>query len=43
MPGKDGMFGLPDMPVARTSCAGRSTTGWPSRSTCTVHSPAASL
>jgi hypothetical protein len=26
MPGKDGMLGLPDIPVARTSCFGRSTT-----------------
>ena len=42
MPGKDGRLGRPDIPVARTSCAGRSTTGWPSRSTVTVHSPAAS-
>ncbi|KAG1603625.1 hypothetical protein G6F45_014263 [Rhizopus arrhizus] len=37
-PGKRGMFGLPDMPVASTSCLGRSTTGLPSRSTVTSHS-----
>ena len=39
MPGKDGRLGLPDMPVARTSCAGRNTIGWPSRST--LHCPLA--
>ena len=39
MPGKSGRFGLPDMPVANTSCFGRSVSGWPSRSTSTVHSP----
>ena len=33
------MFGLPDIPVASTSCFGRSMSGWPSRSTSTVHSP----
>ena len=36
------MFGLPDMPVASTSCFGRSTTSLPSRSTTTAHSFAAS-
>ena len=43
MPGKDGRLGLPDIPVARTSCLGHSTMAWPSRSTLTVHSPVASL
>ena len=32
------MFGIADMPVASTSCFGRSVTGLPSRSTSTVHS-----
>ena len=36
------MFGLPDMPVARTSCLGRRVSGLPSRSTSTVHSPVSS-
>ena len=43
MPGNDGRLGLPDTPVASTSCLGRSTIGWPSRSMFTVHSPVASL
>ena len=38
MPGKSGRFGLPDMPVASTSCFGRRVSGWPSRSTWTTHS-----
>ena len=42
MPGTSGMLGLPDMPVAKTSCVGRSVSGWPSRSTSTVHSPVSS-
>ena len=33
------MFGLPDMPVASTTCLGRSVSGVPCRSTWTVHSP----
>ena len=37
-PGICGTFGMPDMPVARTSCLGRSTTVFPSRSTVTVQS-----
>jgi len=36
------MFGLPDIPVARTTCLGRSVSGMPSRSTSTVHSPLSS-
>ena len=39
MPGNVGRLGLPDMPVASTSCFGRRVSGWPSRSTSTVHSP----
>ena len=39
MPGISGTFGLPDMPVAMTSCLGRSVTSAPSRSTTTIHSP----
>ena len=42
MPLNFGMFALPDMPVASTSCFGFRVTGWPSRSTCTVHSPVVS-
>src|SRR3954462_11949510 len=34
-----GTFGLPDIPVASTSCCGRSVRPSPSRSTTTVHSP----
>ena len=41
-PGSRGTFGLPDMPVASTSCFGRRVTGCPSRSTSTVHSPVSS-
>ena len=37
-----GTFGLPDIPVANTSCFGRRVSGLPSRSTSTVHSPVAS-
>ena len=40
MPGNDGMFGCDDMPVANTSCFGRSVTSAPSRSTTTTHSSA---
>ena len=36
------MLALPDMPVAKTSCLGRSVSGSPSRSTSTVHSPVSS-
>ena len=42
IPGISGMFGLPDIPVASTSCFGRSVTSAPSRSTTTIHSPASS-
>ena len=42
MPGTSGMFGLPDIPVAKTSWVGRSVSGLPSRSTSTVHSPVSS-
>ena len=42
MPGTAGMLALPDMPVAKTSCVGRSVSGLPSRSTSTVHSPVSS-
>ena len=38
MPGKLGMLGLADMPVASTRCFGCSATSLPSRSTTTVHS-----
>ena len=37
-----GRFGLPDMPVAKTTCFGRNVSGFPSRSISTVHSPVAS-
>ena len=37
-PGRTGMFGLPDIPVASTSCLGRSVSGLPSRSISTVQS-----
>src|SRR6476620_12220678 len=37
-PGRSGMLGLPDIPVARTRCLGRSVSGRPSRSTSTTHS-----
>ena len=37
-PGRTGTFGFPDIPVASTSCFGRSSTGLPSRSS-TVHPP----
>ena len=40
MPGISGTFVFPDMPVASTSCFGRSVISAPSRSTTTVHSPA---
>src|SRR5260221_1272316 len=40
-PGKPGMSGTPDIPVARISCLGRSVTALPSRSMLTVHSPIA--
>src|SRR5258708_13200090 len=36
--GKRGTSGKPDMPVASTTCLGRSVMGLPSRSTSTVHS-----
>jgi hypothetical protein len=42
MPGISGTLGLPDMPVASTSCFGRSVMSAPSRSTTTCHSPFAS-
>src|ERR1700738_2254870 len=38
MPSNLGTLGLPDMPVASTSCFGRSVISTPSRSTTTVHS-----
>src|SRR3989442_6396057 len=38
MPSRLGRLGLPDMPVASTSCFGRSVISTPSRSTTTVHS-----
>ncbi len=41
-PGKAGISGKPDMPVAITSCFGVSVISRPSRSTTTVHSPLAS-
>src|SRR5450755_1243264 len=41
-PGTSGTVGMPDTPVAKTRCLGRRVTGWPSRMTSTLHSPAAS-
>ena len=38
VPGTSGIRGLPLIPVAKTSCFGRSVSGRPSRSTSTVHS-----
>jgi hypothetical protein len=38
LPGMTGMFGLPDIPVARTTCFGRRVRALPLRSTSTVHS-----
>src|SRR5690242_6640204 len=38
MPGKLGMLGTPDWPVANTRYFGRSVIGLPSRTTSTVHS-----
>ena len=42
MPAISGIRALPDIPVANTSCFGRSVSGIPSRSTSTVHSPVSS-
>src|SRR3954453_2313543 len=39
-PGRLGEFGLPDLPVAKTSWAGRNSTDSPSRWTVTCHVPA---
>ena len=41
-PGKSGIIGLPDMPVAMTRCVGCSVTVSPFRSSSTVHRLAAS-
>ena len=42
MPSNRGVCGRPDMPVAITSCFGRSVIACPSRSTSTTHSRASS-
>jgi hypothetical protein len=38
LPGMTGIFGLPDIPVARTTCFDRGVRALPLRSTSTVHS-----